>query len=264
MNLVFASGFLVPQHILGVADYFRGLKKHIEDVGKHNAIFPDVQPAGGCEDRAKALAAQIRDKCPEGDIHIIAHSMGGLDSRMLIARNHEGLSPRIKSLTTVSTPHFGSPVADLLVGDRPDEERRKFYDAIAGVIRFLGIGTGGLKDLTTKGANAIPDPRQSHPDIRYRSYAAVGRPPRSGLLTVLGFRPKKTCAAFVPTHGYIQTVTGDENDGMVPFGSAQYGEFQQVWQCDHADTIGYNLDTSILSRFKFDHLAAYDAIISRL
>ena len=40
MNLVFASGVLIPQEILGV-DYFRGLKAHVEGKG-HQAIFPQV------------------------------------------------------------------------------------------------------------------------------------------------------------------------------------------------------------------------------
>jgi hypothetical protein len=40
MNLVFASGVLVPQHILGV-DYFRGIKAHVEANG-HHAVFPQV------------------------------------------------------------------------------------------------------------------------------------------------------------------------------------------------------------------------------
>src|SRR5262249_31487316 len=130
MNLVFASGFLVPQHILGVADYFNGLAKYIKDGGKHTAIFPDVSPVGTCEMRARQLAPQIRAAFPNGEIHIIAHSMGGLDCRVLIAQNLEGLSTpgRIKSLTTIATPHRGSLIPDLLAGPRPQDARRVLYD----------------------------------------------------------------------------------------------------------------------------------------
>jgi triacylglycerol lipase len=258
MNLVFASGFLVPQRILGI-DYFRGLEDHIGD--RHATLFPEVPPAGSSVDRAAVLAAAIQDKFPAGWIHIIAHSMGGLDSRVLIARNLEGLSNpgRIKSLTTVSTPHRGSPVADLVVGPRPGDDRRQAYDAITHALGLLGIDTGSLKDLTTQGAAAIPDPMQTHPLIRYRSCCASGRSHDRPL-------ELSTCVAFVPTHSYIQTVTGQENDGMVPLESAKYGELQQpFWQCDHADAIGYNLDDPLnLGQSQFDHLAAYDAIISQL
>ena len=40
MNLVFASGFLVPQQLLGI-DYFRGLRDHIARTGAHAALFPE-------------------------------------------------------------------------------------------------------------------------------------------------------------------------------------------------------------------------------
>jgi triacylglycerol lipase len=231
-------------------------------------VFPEVPPVARSADRAAVLAVAIQNRFPTGEIHIIAHSMGGLDSRILIARNLEGLSNpgRIKSLTTISTPHRGTPVADLVVGPRPEDDRREAYDAITHAIGLLGIDIGSVNDLTTQGAAAIPDPRQTHPDIRYRSCCASGRPGRSGLLGFLGIGVKKTCAAFVPTHSYIQTVTGQENDGVVPLESAKYGELQQpFWQCDHADAIGHNLDDPLnLGQSQFDHLAAYDAIIASL
>jgi triacylglycerol lipase len=261
VNLVFASGFLVPQRVrlLGI-NYFRKLEKHIENGGRHNAIFPYVAPLGSCQERAEALAEKIQRKFPSGDIHIIAHSMGGLDSRVLIANDLHGLSGRIKSLTTIATPHAGSPVADLLLGTWPGEGR--LGKAIAGVIKFLGLDKGALPDLSTDGAKIIPDPQTSHPDILYRSYAAVGRP--GGLLSFLGLPRKKTCVFLMPTHRCIVKVTGEENDGLVPFSSAQYGKFQKdaLWECDHADAVGWNLDFPWWS--KFDHLAHYDAIITDL
>ncbi|HSV23253.1 MAG TPA: alpha/beta fold hydrolase, partial [Xanthobacteraceae bacterium] len=108
MNLVFASGFLFPQSLLGI-DYFRGLSGHIVQAGMPAPLFPKVPPIGGFETRAQALADAIQQAYPVGPIHIIAHSMGGLDSRTLIGRNHHGLSDpgRIASLTTVATPHRG-------------------------------------------------------------------------------------------------------------------------------------------------------------
>jgi triacylglycerol lipase len=243
MKLVFASGFLVPQHPPGIT-YFRDLKDHVEAQG-HETVFPDVQPLGSCEERAIPLAEQIYEKYKDGEIHIIAHSMGGLDSRVLIYRNLRGLSARIKSLTTIATPHAGSPVADLLTGGQNE---------ILGVIAKLisgGLPIGALKDLRTD--RRLPDPRELYPDIRYRSYAAVGRPP-AGLFAL------RTSHALALTHGYIQ----EENDGLVPFSSAQYADFQQddLWHCDHADAVGWNLDNPLHP--KFLHLPRYDAIISKL
>jgi triacylglycerol lipase len=255
MNLVFASGFLFPQRLIGI-DYFRDLKDHVERQHQHKTLFPHVAPVGTSEDRARALADKIHEAFPEGEIHIIAHSMGGLDSRVLIARNRHGLSDpgRIVSLTTLSTPHRGSPVADLLAGPRPNDPRRDLYDMLSRQVRELGLDTGALKDLTAEGAAKIPDPRQTHPHIRYCSYFAAGRE---------GIRP--TSFALLATHIFIEKATGQPNDGMVAWDSARYGEFQEpFWHGDHADIIGHNLDGPVLGGPQFDHFAAFDRVIGQL
>ena len=126
MNLVFAAGFLVPQRLLG-QDYFRGVRSAFP-----LACFPRVPVAGSIEARAGALAREItafRFPDPAGPIHIVAHSMGGLDARYLLHRDLAGLSARVASLSTISTPHWGSPIADLLVGTAPGV-RRTVYDSI--------------------------------------------------------------------------------------------------------------------------------------
>jgi triacylglycerol lipase len=252
MNLVFASGFLFPQNVFGI-DYFNGLQARYD--GPHKVAFPPVPAVASSEARAAALAAGIQERLPQGDFHIIAHSMGGLDSRTLIASNPGGITARVKSLTTLSTPHKGSPVADLIVGNRPDDARRDLYDKLRSVLDRLKIQSGALKDLTTDGADAIPNVAATHQQIRYRSYAAVGR---SG-----GGRPSSFALAL--THDYIKEITGQLNDGLVALDSAKYGEFQQTfWAGDHVDIVGYNLDDLVFRRLAFDHFAAYDELIAQL
>ena len=248
MNLVFASGFLVPQHFTGI-DYFLDLKDHLG--GQHHALFPDVPALGSSEQRAERLAEKIAAEFPQGPIHIIAHSMGGLDSRVLIGRNLRGLSVegRIASLTTLSTPHHGSPVADLLLSGAGGFT----FDLVKTAVEKLGIPAGALEDLTKEGAQKIPDAAKSHPHIRYRSYFAAGRP---GLLP--------TSILLAPTHSFIMHVTNQVNDGLVALDSAQYGEFQQpFWLCDHVDITGHNLN-NLAGKSPFDHLAHIDAIIKQL
>jgi triacylglycerol lipase len=262
MNLVFASGFLVPQHLLPqglfpqnllAIDYFRGLRTRYE--GEHKLSFPDVQPIGCSIGRARRLAADIQRDLPAGDLHIITHSMGGLDSRTLIDLGISDVSDRIKSLTTLSTPHNGSPVADFLLGEEPTDDRRALYDQLRAFLGLLKVETGALGDLTKAGAQKIPDVARSHPNIRYRSYAAVGRS---------GGRP--TSRFLSATHAYIEAVTQQPNDGLVAFESAKYGDFQQATplQGDHADIVGYNLDNPLPGFSAFDHFARYDAIIAQL
>lgn len=249
MNLVFASGFSFPQQ-LGIIHYFDGVAERFG--AQHNILFPPVQPFGRSEDRARQLADAIRDKQFQGPIHIIGHSMAGLDSRYLIAANHHGLSTpgRIATLTTLSTPHKGSPVADLLLGS---VFSRFFHRVVANSIGALGIiGTGALEDLTAQGAAKAPDVAASHPHISYHSYAATGR--ASGA---------PTSAPFGPTHTFIQAKTGQRNDGLVAAESSAYGKFQGTIACDHADLVGHDLDFGGTG-FQAVHLAAYQKIIDGL
>ena len=85
-----------------------------------------------------------------------------------------------------------------------------------------------------------------------------------------------------PTHDYVKSKTGQDNDGVVAVESAKYGEFQgPAWPCDHVEMVGYNLDTvavpSVFGNFMelvrrtvgfgspvFDHLAKFDEIVGQL
>jgi triacylglycerol lipase len=258
MNLVFASGFLVPQQVLGI-DYFNGLEQRLK--GRHATLFPDVQPLASCAKRADELADAINNAVknknfPNKDIHIIAHSMGGLDSRSLIGRNLHGLSDpgRIASLTTLSTPHRGSPVADLLVGPRPFGLPGLIHDAVGHALGQLSLPIEALGDLTTEGASRIPDVAKTHPHIRYRSCFAAGR---RKLLP--------TCLVLAPTHHFVHSATGQPNDGLVALDSARYGEFQErFFECDHADLVGHNLDAPAGGELQFDHLTEIEALIDQL
>jgi len=254
MNLVFASGFLLPQRV-GSIDYFNGVRALVEGKG-HLPLFHVVPALGTSEDRAGSLAAATRTLFPAGPIHIIAHSMGGLDSRYLIAGNPD-LAARIVSLTMLSTPNEGSPLADLLAGGRPgllSFWRRGAYDAISAAVGSLGIDIGALADLRKDGAEAAPKVATTHPQIRYRSYAASGR--ADG---------RKTSLLLFPGYEYILGhPDGGPNDGAVAVASARYGEFKEIWPCDHLDMVGHDLDDPMLRPRKFDHLAEYDKIITML
>ena len=70
---------------------------------------------GSCETNAKILKENIEKILSETKtekVNIISHSKGGIDSRFLIWKYNFG--DKIASLTTISTPHHGSELADLL------------------------------------------------------------------------------------------------------------------------------------------------------
>lgn len=65
-------------------------------------------------DRAKVLEDQIAERYMGQSVHLIGHSMGGLDCRLVCHRLHQNEFPRFKvlSVTTIATPHRGSSFAD--------------------------------------------------------------------------------------------------------------------------------------------------------
>jgi triacylglycerol lipase len=95
VNIVLSSGFLFPQQI-GPIDYFRGVRARLEQKG-HQVLPPSVPPVASCKARAKRLADAIQARFASNPVHLIAHSMGGLDCRMMIGESFNGLGERAGS-----------------------------------------------------------------------------------------------------------------------------------------------------------------------
>jgi triacylglycerol lipase len=238
-NLVFACGVLLPQKLLGL-EYFRGLQEIYPD-----ALFPPVSGLGSVSLRAQQLADQIAKKFPSGEIHIVAHSLGGLDARCLLARNLNQLAApgRVVSLSTISTPHRGSPVANLLLGD-PIGLEFPFRDFLS---QFVSANAHALVDLTTTGAPGFTE-KDPVSGVRYFAYAGAGL----------------SSALLFPTHVYVEAKEGD-NDGMVSVRSASWpaGLSQPAWTgADHFAEIGYDLNTPDLAT-PFDYKGAIASIVAQ-
>src|SRR5207247_792188 len=94
-------------------------------------------------------------------VHLIGHSLGGLDSRYLISCL--GMAPRVLTLTTVGTPHRGSPFADWGV--------RRFAPLLRPVLDYFRVPCEAVFDLTVANSRrfnaAVPDV----PGVRYFSVA---------------------------------------------------------------------------------------------
>jgi triacylglycerol lipase len=78
----------------------------------------DVLPTASIRRRATRLAEVVTQTAGEGPIHLLGHSTGGLDARLVaspatrsIATPLLGWLPRLRSITAMNTPHFGSPLA---------------------------------------------------------------------------------------------------------------------------------------------------------
>jgi triacylglycerol lipase len=122
MNIVLVHGILGFRQKFGI-EYFRGVAEHFRAQG-FAVMVPELDPTRGIEFRRDQHCDQINNSFNSGLLdrtqktHIIAHSMGGLDSRYLLSPvSGRQLVGPVRSLTTISTPHHGSPVADLI--DKP-------------------------------------------------------------------------------------------------------------------------------------------------
>ena len=72
------------------------------------------------EENAEMLARDLAQlHAQHGAVHLVAHSMGGMIARYCIQRL--GCAPYVRSLTTLATPHFGTPMARLGVS-RPAKQ----------------------------------------------------------------------------------------------------------------------------------------------
>ena len=202
------------------------------------------QLSAALRSRAQELAGKINEKFGTGEIHIIAHSMGGLDARCLLAQNLLGLAApgRIVSLSTISTPHHGSPVADLLLGE-PAGLEFPFSNFLQ---QFASVNVHALVDLTTTGAPGFRD-KDPVPGIRYFAYAGAG------IASPLLF----------PTQVYIESAQG-ANDGMVSITSATWPNqlAEPTWNTDHIGEVGYDLSKPDL-KAAFPFQAAIARIVQR-
>jgi pimeloyl-ACP methyl ester carboxylesterase len=111
---------------LAGVDYFdhvrAALKRRFEDAGQR--IITEVSPSpptSSLRHRARILAKivihTLRDD--SGPVHLVGHSTGGLDSRLLLSPSARlgiapellGWTPRVRSIVSMNAPHYGTPLA---------------------------------------------------------------------------------------------------------------------------------------------------------
>lgn len=152
-------------------------------------------------------------------VHIVAHSMGGLDARLMIYRYR--LEKRVHSLTTIGTPHLGSSYADWGI---------KRMGFLIGLVRPLGLDISGFNDLTRARCRAL--------NHLLASFEAA-----NGVLyqTVAGVQPLERI--FLPLRFSYRIIYREEgpNDGLVSLTSAAWKEayLREVLDADHFNQIGW-------------------------
>jgi len=107
-------------------DYFVHVERAIGDAlrerGDDVATWVvDVAPTASVRRRAARLAELVAHTCEDdnGPVHLVGHSTGGVDVRLVASPGVRlpcsdaelGWLPRLASVTTLSTPHYGTPLA---------------------------------------------------------------------------------------------------------------------------------------------------------
>ncbi len=247
-------------------EYFRGVMRHLEKNpkvlgGKAKVYVADLDPVNSIPSRAIQLRDFIqsriydhqRKKLRYEKVHVVAHSMGGLDARYMIANlamdtgPRSPMSERVASLTTIGTPHLGTPFADFVI-------RLPIGQRAVQWANFYSINIAAFEQLTVRFL-VKEQFNERMPDcegVKYFSYAGEVSPLRV-------FPPM-----LVPAEIIRRSDDGGANDGLVPVESATFrygpldGEHDQVLPADHTAQVGHGwaLIPSALRR-GFEHLKFY-------
>jgi triacylglycerol lipase len=292
--IILVHGFSGWMDIGGV-DYFYEVKDDLRAAGA-DVTAPNLPPYNSSADRAVALAGVVDEvlaRTQAQKVHLIAHSQGGIDSRVLIT--DLGYADRVASVVTISTPHRGTLIADV-ASAAPD-----------GVLnpagRLLGWLLGTLEGdaptestwLADEDVDAAPDPRmadaittlstatrtafnETHPD-----------PPGVAIFSVAGVTNLRSLAhpacdeavwersdridvvdALLTGSGVL--LSGSDggapwsptpNDGLVTVASSRWGTFLGCIPADHFDEIGQILDDGNLVS-GFDHRRFYLRLLEQV
>ena len=240
---------------LKIADYYRLIPDALRKDGHIVPHPPQTNRAGKVADRAQDLKNYLENpnhvEVFEKKVHILAHSMGGLDSRVLISKF--GMANRVLSLTTIATPHHGSPLANLVVkGTEP------------GLTQFLGnlgIDVNATLDLTTEACEQRNKEVQDEPGVAYFSIGGQFEPPR-----IFG----KPHGLLGHSHDLIAK-TEQNNDGVVSVKSATMSDRPawtalEPWNVNHFREInwGANLLPTPLELADHSIVEKYRALVKQI
>ncbi len=222
-----------------ISSYFPGIIEGLEAAG-NRVLVPRLSPTGGVAERALQLKEFIERHSPAEPVHLLAHSMGGLDSRYMISRLE--MAPRVLTLTTLGTPHRGTAFADWGI-NRLARLLRPFF-------QYFGISTQAFYDLTTARCRTFNDHVSDAAGVRYFSVAG------------------KHDGHFLNAEFYLpyRIVLEKEgpNDGVVSVASAQYGERLDLWDGDHFSLVNWFNPLARHRSFWRNPAAKYGPLLARL
>jgi len=219
--------------------YFPGITDALRSVG-NRVLVARLSPTRGVADRAQQLKAFIERNSPGEPVHVMAHSMGGLDARYMISKL--GMASRVLTLTSLGTPHRGTAFADWGMG-RLERLARPVFD-------YFSIPGQAFYDLTTHSCQKFNAEVPDMPGVRYFSVAGRHEEASRGRRWHL-------------IHHIVSKAEGP-NDGVVAVQSATYGEDCEVWDGDHLTLVNWpNPAAQAVGRWE-DRTPRYAGLVGRL
>ena len=222
---------------LTLVSYFSRIPEFLTAAG-NRVLVAQLSPTGGIKQRAAELQAFLQRESPQEPVHLIAHSMGGLDARYMISGL--GMEQRVLTLTTVGTPHRGTPFADWGL--------ERFERLLKPVLERCNIPYEAIHDLTVGACRQFNQSIVDASGVRY--FSVAGRHEQNWSLPHWQLSQPLVTRAEGP------------NDGIVSIASATYGETCDIWDGDHLSLINwfYPIGASPGS----DRAAHYAGLIRRL
>ena len=250
-------------------------------------VRAEVPPFASPRTRADYLAkdvdralAQCKNTagCDASGVHLIAHSMGGLDSRVLIGTLHYG--DRVKTLTTIASPHHGTAIADTVLGLIPPVADGAVDGLAALFARTFTADElandsdvrGALSGLAEKNAAAFERDNPMDPRVYVQSYAGVSsvvggwlrdedKKACEGKVVSFKNRSDKMDLRLVPVAPFVaHGLELRPNDGMSTVESAKLGEFKGCVPANHYGEIGQPKLEGLDRWTGWDHVRFYRTV----
>lgn len=252
---------LIMLHGIGFRDlkyfnYWGRIPKELERNGAR--VYYGHQKAWGTiEENAADIKATVERALEETGaekVNIIAHSKGGLDARYLISGLH--MEDKVASLTTVSTPHRGSCLIDVL-NKLPDS----VYHFVSGLLDKSAATLGdehpdcyhSSKQLAPAFCEEFNKLYPDAPGIYYQSYASVMKNMFSD--------------SILSIPHFVMCLCGcKDNDGLVTIESAKWGEFKGTFRSKKNRGISHGdmIDLKREDYKGFDVIEEYIQIVKEL
>ncbi|NOY94217.1 MAG: alpha/beta fold hydrolase [Deltaproteobacteria bacterium] len=284
--IVLAHGFFGFEDFAGIdfINYFFRVKDRLASDGELLVFTPAVDPFGSSEERGRQLldaVERITRETGYAKVNLICHSQGGLDARVVAALRPD----LVASVTTVATPHAGTPVADALVRITDYPRLSELLDAFvrligAPIYDALGADTSvtaAIRQLSTEGMAEFNAMYPPDPDMPYFSIAGRSDNHPGGADCEAVDSPRfitrwrRDLDPIDPLFALPETINdgvlvgpGHANDGMVRAIDARFGRFLGCIPADHMDEVGHLFGDSPGLGNDFDYLDFWSELIAWL